>query len=418
MVDPAVSRLDSAAVTLIGVRPASEIIDQLGPRHYLHGGPPIDLGDIPGPMRGALIGALILEGQAANPEEAAGIIDAREVAISPCHDAGAVGAMAGIVTPSMPCVLARCDRSTVLSPLNEGLGSALRFGCYDDQTLSRLRWLRSTAGPVLDAAIRDSAEIDLVDVISEGLRRGDECHNRNVATSALLVALLAPEIVRSTRDRADAAEVLTFASGNRHFGLPFSMCAAKAIADSAQGFSGSSVVTAMSSNGHTLGIRVSGAGTRWFHAPAPLGEPVLFEGYTRDDATPAIGDSMITETAGYGAFALTAAPAITAFVGGNAETSRRLVARMRGICAATSSRFLIPSEDFRGTPLGIDVHRVRETGTAPVMNNGIAHREAGRGQVGAGITQLPIEPFVAASEFLLGNGRRDAAAAGRADQPG
>jgi hypothetical protein len=357
-------------------------------------------------MRGALIGALVFEGEAADASEAGEIVDRGEVSLMPCHHSGAVGAMAGIVTPSMPGVVATAGDVTAYSPLNEGLGTALRFGSFDDPTLERLRWMRGTLGPMLDAAISSSESINLVEVIGEGLRRGDECHNRNVATSALLIARLAPALVRASDDRDAVTAVLTYAAGNRHFALPFSMTVGKAIADSAHGFHGSPLVTAICGNGCRLGIRVSGGGDQWFLAPAPVGEPVLFDGFTKSDATPTMGDSMITETVGYGAFALTAAPAITAFVGGNAEESQRLVEDMRVICVGTSSRFLIPSEDFRGTPMGIDVHRVAETGIAPVINNGMAHREAGRGQVGAGITRLPLGPFLAASRYLHGRASR------------
>jgi hypothetical protein len=402
--DPALERLDQAQVRLLGVRPAREIISSLGPRSYLHSGPPIDLDELPGPMRGALVGALLFEGDAADPAAANAIIDSGELTIAPCHDAGAVGAMAGIVTPSMPGVVVECDETKVYSPLNEGLGRALRFGSFDGGTLRRLTWLRDVAGPVLDAAIQACDEIDVIELISEGLRRGDECHNRNVATSALLIARLAPSIVR-TCDRYDAAAVLEFAAANRHFALPFAISAAKAITVAAHDFEGSPVVTAMSGNGRRFGIRVSGAGDQWFLAPAPVGEPVLFEGFTKESVTPTMGDSMITETAGWGAFALTAAPAITSFVGGSAEESRRLVEDMRLICAGTSSRFLIPGDDFQGTPIGIDVHLVSRAGVAPIINNGMAHREAGRGQVGAGLTKLPLEPFLAASEYLRASGK-------------
>lgn len=398
--DPAVRILDEADVKLVGVRRAGEVIPEIGPRSYLHSGPPVSLEEIPGPMRGALIGALIFEGEATDESEAAEIIDAGEVVLAPCHDAGAVGAMAGIVSPSMPGVLASSGDRAVYSPLNEGLGKALRFGSYDAGTLKRLRWMRDTAGPLLDSAINNGDPISLAEVVSEGLRRGDECHNRNVATSALLLARIAPVLVRASDDREAVAAVFSYAAGNRHFALPFSMVAGKALADSSHGVEGSAIVTAICGNGRRLGIRVSGAGDQWFLAPAPLGEPVLFEGFRREDATPLMGDSMITETVGYGAFALTAAPAITSFVGADAEQSRHHIENMRTICAGTSSRFLIPGEDWRGTPMGIDAHRVAETGIEPIVNNGMAHREAGRGQVGAGITTLPIEPFVAASRYL------------------
>jgi hypothetical protein len=111
---------------------------------------------------------------------------------------------------------------------------------------------------------------------------------------------------------------------------------------------------------------------------------------------------MIAEVAGFGAFAITAAPAISSFIGGTVEEGRELVAEMRRICAGTSSRLLVPSDDYRGTPLGIDVHMVADTGIAPQIDNGMAHRRAGVGQVGAGITRFPVEPFAAASAALRG----------------
>jgi hypothetical protein len=269
--------------------------------------------------------------------------------------------------------------------------------------------MRDVAAPVLDGAIAASDQIDLTEIVAEGLRRGDECHNRNVATSALLITLLAPAIATTASTREDAAQVLRFAAGNRHFALPFSLCAARARDEAAHGVAGSSVVTAMCGNGRELGVRVSGAGDRWFTGPSPLGSPRLFDGFTHGDACPLVGDSSITETAGFGAAAMTAAPAILSFVGGTPEESRRYVTDMRTICAGESGRLVNPNDGYRGTPFGIDVHLVAEHGIAPVINNGFAHREPGVGQVGAGITRLPIEPFLEASEWLrasAGGGER------------
>jgi hypothetical protein len=332
------------------------------------------------------------------------MLEAGEVELAPVHHAGGVGAMAGIVTPRMPVVVVSGGGRTAFSPLNEGLGKALRFGSHDATTLKRLRWLARVAGPSLDRAISSSEEIQVMDMVAEGLRRGDECHNRNVASSAALLARLAPAVAREAKRPEDAADVLAYMAGNRHFFLSFSIAAAKLVADLAHGFEGSPIVTAMAGNGRRLGIRVSGTGERWFTAPAPVGEARFFEGYDASQATPTMGDSFITETAGFGAFALTAAPAITSFVGGTIEQCRELLEEMRAVCAGRSERLLIPSEGFSGTPLGIDVGRVAELGLAPVVNNGLAHREAGVGQVGAGITRLPLEPFAEAAAVLAGDG--------------
>ncbi|MFC9362380.1 DUF1116 domain-containing protein, partial [Rhodococcus sp. NPDC057014] len=174
------------------------------------------------------------------------------------------------------------------------------------------------------------------------------------------------------------------------------------------------LVTAIAGNGRRMGIRVSGLDS-WLTAPAPLGEPKLFDGYTVDDACPMMGDSLVTEVIGLGAFALSAAPAISSYIGGSPDVLQDYVSQMRQITRGGSSRFLVPGEGFRGTPMGIDVEAVTRTGIAPVVNNGFAHRDAGVGQVGAGITRLPLEPFVTAHNALLdlGAGEYSAVAGSR-----
>ncbi len=396
----ALEALDATRVTATGVRPAGEVTGAVGERRYLHAGPPLGGAGIVGPLRGALIGALMLEGEADSPETAARILDQGDLELASCHDNGAVGAMAGVVTPSIPVVVMETgEGSRAFSPLNEGLGRALRFGSYDPQTLDRLRWMGAVAGPVLDAALGAVEGLDMADLWSEGLRRGDECHNRNVASSAAVLARLAPAIVAAA-DRQDAVRVLSYIAANPHFFLAFSIAAGKAVSDVVHRSGDPGVVTAMSSNGVSLGIRVSGAGDRWFLTDSVIGEPKLFEGYTPADASPVLGDSFIAETVGLGAFALSASPAIVSFVGGDPLTSSDTVEELRGICRGTSSRFLIPSEGFRGTPIGIDVHRVAATGIAPLANAGLAHREPGRGQVGACLLRLPLQPFAEAAAFL------------------
>ncbi|MDE0653274.1 MAG: DUF1116 domain-containing protein [bacterium] len=396
----ALGALDETGVTAVGVRPAGEVTAAVGERRYLHAGPPLGGEGMVGPLRGALIGALMLEGEADSPEAAARILDRGDLELASCHDNGGVGAMAGVVTPSIPVVVMETDGgSRAFSPLNEGLGKALRFGSYDPATLDRLRWLGAVAGPTLHAALGAVGGLDMVDLWAEGLRRGDECHNRNVASSAAVLARLAPAIVAAA-DRQDAVDVLSYIGANPHFFLALSIAGGKAVSDVVHRSGDPGVVTAMSSNGASLGIRVSGAGDRWFLTKSLIGEPKLFEGYTPADASPVLGDSFIAETVGLGAFALSASPAIASFVGGDPLTASERVEELRGICRGTSSRFLIPAEGFRGTPIGIDVHKVVATGVTPLANAGLAHREAGRGQVGACLLRLPPAPFAEAVAFL------------------
>ena len=397
----ALRALNETSAVAIGVRRAGAVCDQIDRRTYLHAGPPIELADVVGPMRGALLGALVFEGEAADIAAAERILAKGELDLVPCHDVGAVGAMAGIVGPTMPVVVVETEAGErTFAPLNEGLGKALRFGSYDEAVLSRLAWLRDVAGPLLDAVLEDAGGLDIVELQAEGLRRGDECHNRNVASSSALLARLAAGIALRARSAVDAADVFSYIAGNPHFFLSFSIAAAKAIADAAHRSGDVGVVTAICANGRSLGIRVSGLGDRWYTCDSMVGEPKLFPGFALEDVCPAVGDSFITEVVGLGAFALSAAPALSLFVGGDPARSPELVRELRGICRGSSSRFLIPFESFRGSPLGIDVQLVAETGIAPLVNNGLAHREPGVGQVGAGLTRLPIEPFREASAAL------------------
>ncbi|QKW09683.1 DUF1116 domain-containing protein [Streptomyces sp. NA04227] len=400
------TRLATAPAVARRVRRAGDVTDAVGPRRFLHAGPPLGQDDLVGPMRGAVLGALVLEGEAGDLREAAELLDSGEVTLAPCHSAGAVGAMAGVVSPRMPVVeVEGADGKTAFAPLNEGLGEALRFGASGPRVLDRLRWMGEVLAPVLDDALAAVDGIDVAAAQAEGLRRGDECHNRNVASTAALVARLAPAVVRVAPDTETAAAVLEFLSGNPHSFLSFSMAAGKVIGDAAHAAGGApGLVTAVCANGRRMGLRVTGV-DGWITAPAPLGQPKLFSGFTAEDACPAMGDSFMTETIGLGAFALTAAPAISSFIGGTHEEAVALVGAMRQICRGTSERFLLPADGFAGTPVGIDVHLVCRTGIAPVLNNGFAHRDPGIGQVGAGLTRLPMRPFLAARDALAEDGR-------------
>ncbi|MGB3563714.1 MAG: hypothetical protein WBC09_11760, partial [Thermoanaerobaculia bacterium] len=120
---------------------------------------------------------------------------------------------------------------------------------------------------------------------------------------------------------------------------------------------------------------------------------LYFSGFSAADANPDIGDSTITETAGIGAFAMAAAPAIVTFVSGTPRDAITATLEMYEITIAEHPQFTIPTLDFRGTPTGIDIRTVVELGITPRVNTGIAHREAGVGQVGAGLVRPPKEVF-------------------------
>jgi len=230
---------------------------------------------------------------------------------------------------------------------------------------------------------------------------GDEMHQRNVACSSLLLRQLAPWLARTTADSAQLAEVLDFAGKNDQFFLNIAMAMGKAMTDPARGIAASSIVTAMCRNGTDFGIRVAGTDRQWFTAPVEMPQGLYFPGFSEADANPDMGDSAIVETIGLGAFAMGAAPAVVGFVGaGRASDAALFTRRMEEVTWTRSTEWTIPALDHAGVPTGIDIRRVVETGLAPTINTGIAHRQPGLGQVGAGVVKAPLACFEAGLEAL------------------
>jgi len=398
----ALEMINAAHPFLVGVGTALEEIPGMRENLILHAGPPIEWERMCGPMKGAVVGALIYEGMAAGEEEAQEMAASGRIDFEPCHHHAAVGPMAGVVSPSMPVWIVenRAHGNRAYCTLNEGLGKVLRYGAYGEEVIRRLHWMEKTLAPVLGRALRMHGEVDLKMLIAQALQMGDEGHNRNKAGTSLLIRELAPSIVQAAASDEDKAGVLRFMHSNDHFFLNLTMPAGKSALDPVMGIEGCSVVTAMARNGTDFGIRVSGLGERWFTAPAPKVRGLYFTGYGDDDANPDIGDSTICETYGIGGFAMAAAPAIVEFVGGSPADADRFTLAMYDITVGESVNYRIPAMGFRGTPTGIDVLKVVERGVVPAVNTGIAHREPGVGQVGAGLVEPPLSVFIDAFEAL------------------
>ncbi len=392
----AVERMMSARPMLMRVAPAREVIPGMQDDLFLHAGPPIEWVRMSGPLRGALIGAMLFEGLAKTEKQAVAMAERGEVRFEPCHHHGAVGPMAGVTSASMKVyVIENIEHGNKsFSNLNEGYGKVLRYGAYGEDVLKRLHWMNDVLGSVLAEALGLSKGIDLRALIAEALHMGDEGHNRNKAGSLIYLKLIAPLIAKVAKDEAVESQVLAFIGDNALSVLNPVMAACKAMADASHGIEGSTLVTSMARNGTDFGIRVSGLGERqWFTAPAEVPVGLFFPGFTQEDANPDIGDSAITETAGIGGFAMAAAPAIVTFVGGTPKDALNTTLEMYEITLAENKYFTIPALDFRGTPTGIDIRKVVELGIVPRINTGIAHKNAGVGQVGAGLVRPPMAIF-------------------------
>jgi hypothetical protein len=391
-----INRLMDARPILKGVATARDVIPGMKDNLFLHAGPPIEWARMSGPLKGAIIGAMMFEGIAKTEAEATAMVERGEVEFDSCHHHGAVGPMAGVTSASMKVyVVENAEHGNKsFSNLNEGYGKVLRYGAYSEDVLKKLHWMNDVLGTALADALANSSGIDMRALMSEALHMGDEGHNRNKAGSLLYLKLLAPLIAKTMKDNVAMSEVLQFLGDNALSVLNPVMAACKAMTDAAHGVEGSTIVTTMARNGTDFGIRVSGLGEKqWFTAPAEIPVGLFFSGFTQDDANPDIGDSAITETAGIGGFAMATAPAIVTFVGGTPKDAMNATLEMYEITFAESKFFTMPSLDFRGTPTGIDIRKVVELGITPRINTGIAHKNAGVGQVGAGLVRPPLKIF-------------------------
>ena len=393
--ETAVSRMMEARPILKTVATARDVIPGMRENLLLHAGPPITWERASGPMRGAIVGALIFEGKATDWNSAEKLVTSGQIDLEPCHEHSSVGPMAGVTSASMKVYVIEnvTHGNMAYSNLNEGYGKVLRYGAYSENVLKKLRWMNDTMGPVLAEALEMIDGIDIRALLAESLHMGDEGHNRNKAGSILFTTKLAPAIGKATSNRFVASAILRFLGENALSVLNPVMAACKAMADAGHGIEGSTVMTVMARNGTDLGIRVSGLGDRWFTGPVGQPDGLYFSGFTADDASGDIGDSTITETAGIGAFAMASAPAIVTFISGTPEMAVETTMRMYEITVGEHKAFTIPVLAFRGTPVGVDIRKVVELGIRPQINTGIAHKDAGVGQVGAGLVLPPANVF-------------------------
>jgi hypothetical protein len=391
----ATSRMMEARPTVVGVAKAIDVIPGMRKNLFLHAGPPITWERMAGPVKGAIVGALLFEGMVRSEEEAWELAKSGKIDYAPCHHYLAAGPMAGVISPSMMVYVVenKTHGNKGYSGLNEGRGKVLRMGAYSPEVISKLRWMNDVLGPTLNDALQAMGGVDTRSLLGKALHMGDDGHNRLDACSVLFTTQLAPYIAKSARDTATAFEIIKFLGDNALSVLNPVMAAAKTMCDAGHGVEGSTIVTVMARNGTDFGIRVSGMGDQWFTGPAGKVKALYFPGFTEKDANPDIGDSTITETAGFGGFAMASAPAIVTFIGGTARDAVNTTMDMYEITYAEHKYLTIPYLDFRGTPTGVDIRKVVEKGVLPRVNTGVAHKDPGIGQVGAGVVSPPANIF-------------------------
>lgn len=382
---------------LLDVVPAKSVIEELNGRVLLHSGPPNTWENMISPIQGSCIGAVLFEGWAKNEESARQMLSNGEIEFIPCHHVNAVGPMGGITSGNMPVLVVenRAGGNVAYCTMNEGIGKVLRFGAYSDEVIEKLHWMKDVLGPSLSKALKMiDGGLNLQVIMAKAITMGDEFHQRNIAASALFAKDITQYLILAGLEYFDLLEVTKFLSETDQFFLNIAMAACKSIMDYARTIEEGSVVTALTRNGYEFGIRVSGLGDRWFTAPVNTPEGLMFSGYDESDISPDMGDSAITESCGLGAMAMIAAPGVTRFVGaGGFDDALSISEEMQEICISNNPNFSIPTWDFKGIPLGIDIRKVVETGITPIINTGMAHKEAGIGQIGAGTVRAPLACF-------------------------
>jgi hypothetical protein len=395
----ALERILSVEPVLVDVDTALNVIPGMAPNTILHAGPPIEFERMCDPMKRAVRGAVIFEGLADNEDEAEKLLRTNRIRLSPNHHHSSVGPMTGIISPSMPVIMARdlTFGQTLFSTFNEGGGKVLWFGSFGKETLERLSWMRDIFAPVMKRVIATAGGIAVWHILAQGIQMGDECHNRHAASTNLFLKNITEPLFSMDLSRDIAVQAYRFIAGNSHFFLNITMTACKLAMDAARNIEDSTVVTAMSRNGTDFGIRVSGLGDSWFIAPSPYLLDALYNpGYGPDDGAPDIGDSSIIEAMGLGGFAIAAAPAMASFAGGGFHDAVSITKQMGLITLAKNPKFAIPVLDFEGTRTGIDIRKVVETGVLPSINSAVIHKSSGGGQIGAGIVKAPYECFTKA----------------------
>jgi uncharacterized protein DUF1116 len=386
-------RLDGGNPMLVGLEPAASLLPL--ERTILHCGPPIAWDEVCDPLRRSIRAAVMAEGWAGSPEEATGLLENGEVALEPANHHRTVVPMASAIGPSAWLwVVENGEGGTRgFSAINQGPGEVAWFGVETPAAVDRLVFLAEVAGPLLAQALRSTGTVDVFAIAAQGLAMGDDVHMRTQASTNLFIRHLLPAL--AALESPARVELARFLAGNHLFFLNLAMAAARSITEWAAQVEGSSLVTAMARNGTTFGVRL--AGSPWFVTGAPpIGHALYYAGQGPETSALDIGDSALLELVGLGGPAGAASPAVAAFVGGTMADAVALTHDMDRICAGRSSRFKLPLLDQRGTPVGVDVRKVVETGITPRINTGILHASAGTGQVGAGVAVAPLACFAAA----------------------
>jgi len=399
----AMQKMFEADPVVEDVRSALTAVPGFAKNLILTSGPTMDWARYDGGQRAAILGAALFEGLADDAEQASDRIATGDIRVLGAQELGCVGSVAGVYTASMPVLVVRNRRHGNVAFCNfyEGTNPRrLNYGIYDEAVREQLLYVNDVVAPVIGDAIRRSGGIAMKPLMKRALNMGDELHSRNNAAGLLLMRELLPHFLAGQgADPARTEKAIMALTEDQYFFLRFSMAAAKATADAAHGIKYSSLVTSMSFNCREFAIRVSGLGSRWYTGPHPQVAAKLFDGFGASDITWMGGESIITETIGLGGFAQAGAPTLQSYQGGTVQSLIDKNLEMYQITLGENPDYLIANLGYRGTPTGIDIFKVVETGVTPVMDIGIAGK--GGGQIGAGTVRADKTCFGSAVDAFV-----------------
>ena len=390
--EEAARRLIQGEPVLVDIAPAGEVIPGLQGKMILHSGPPIEWRRMCGAQKGAVIGMVLYESWARTPDEARSMLERGDIRLEPNHHYQTVGPMAGTISPSAPVWVVE-NKAFGNRAFCRQVEGRQQFGDYREEALQSLRLWRDVWAPALRQAVRKLGGLDLKPIITKALQMGDELHNRHSASSSLFANAMAVALVQADVAPDAMLNTLRYITGHDLIFLGLAMASGKAIADPARDIEYSTVVTAMARNGTEFGIRVSGLEDEWFTAPSPAVNGLYLPGYSADDAGFDMGDSAITETVGWGAFVIGGAPGILSLVGGSPEEALAYSREMKKITVAVHPTYRLPALGFSGAPVGIDIRKVVQSNTTPIIDTAIAHKQPGYPIIGAGLVRAPLECF-------------------------
>lgn len=304
-----------AAGKIIAARPiwtslieAKAALD-LPPMILLHAGPPFgQTSAITRPILNAAIHAACFEGWASTAQAAEAMILAGEIGLQPAQDWQVCVPLAFVLSPAMWLQTVEDGsrlENRAYAPINAGMILPLAHGgSGDPAVIERHRWVNETLVPLLDSFL--SEPVDLLAIIDQSLRGGDECHGRTGVGAAEL-AKLAQTRMAAGEGRTALVDFLNASPG---FFLFLAMAAAKCMLMAAERTEGSNIVTSAGGNGRQFGIKLAGKPEQWFMADCDPPQGPFFDGGDVSTKNPlgGIGDSAVIDALGLGGMALEHTP--------------------------------------------------------------------------------------------------------------